>query len=285
MKKAYETSGKIFEQVSQKYAPGLHEQLKSIEPREIVVVQGTYDHIETLLDTLKVPYELITPAEIEKHNGGRVLFVNCAQYESGVPAKALKEFVNDGGRLVTTDWALSVITKTFPGRLHKTKTTSDDVVEVQAHTDLARRLVGLNYAQCHPKWWLENSSHVYSIDNGVTPIITSDEMKEKYGSPNIAVGFSEGKGEAIHFISHLELQRTHLRTNSDTEGLEAFVKKMKVSKTADMDDANVAELEAAFSTLNTLAYLCIRTPVLPQEMKSITSAVNKGGEKSTKLAP
>ena len=52
--KAYQTTGKIFEQVSMRTQPALYEQLKSIEPGEIAVVQGTYDHIEKLMDTLKI---------------------------------------------------------------------------------------------------------------------------------------------------------------------------------------------------------------------------------------
>ncbi|MBI4147662.1 hypothetical protein HY490_00050 [Candidatus Woesearchaeota archaeon] len=285
--KAYASSGKIFEQVSVRNSPGLAEQLKAIEPGEIVVVQGTYDHVEKLLDTIHVPYALIEREEMKTHNGGRVMFVNCASYDNGtgVPKKSLEQFVQDGGRLVTTDWAVSVITHAFPGRLEKKGKTTDDVVEIQCPTDIARRLIGLNYAQCHPKWWLEGSSDVYDIKNGVVPIITSDEMKEKYGSPHIAVGFAEGKGEVVHFISHLELQRTHLRTKADKEGLDAFLEKMKTSKTADMEDASVAELEAAYSTLNTLAYLCARTPLLNTGgMKSMTTAKSVGSAKSMRLA-
>ena len=82
MDKAYKTSGEIFEQVSKLYKPGLAEQLGEIEPGEVVVVQGTYDHVEKLLDTIKVPYTSITSSEISTHNGGRVMFVNCASYNS-----------------------------------------------------------------------------------------------------------------------------------------------------------------------------------------------------------
>ena len=108
-------------------------------------------------------------------------------------------------------------------------------------------------------------------------------MEEKYGTPHIASGFTHGKGEAIHFISHLELQRTHLRTKGDSAGLETFLEKMKISKTADMEDAKVAELEAAYSTLNTLAYLCMPFPLLKQSMKSVTLENISSGKKSKEL--
>ena len=286
LKKAYESSAKIFEQVSMRTNPALAEQLRGIKEGEIIVVRGVHDHVEVLLDTMKLPYTLIDTEDIKNQNGARIMLVNCSSYGSSgdsVPKKYLQDFVGDGGRLVTTDWALSVVTTAFPKRLHKVGKTNDDVVEIQCHTDIARRLVGLNYAQCHPKWWLESSSDVYSIENGVLPIITSEEMKEKYGEPYIAAGFSHGKGEVIHFISHLELQRTHLKTKEDKGTLDDFLKNMKVKKTVEMEDATVAELESAYSTLNTLAYLCAPTPILSTGMKSVL--VNSiGGAKSKPLA-
>lgn len=269
---AYKTSGKIFAQVSQRQQPGLYQQLKAIGPGEIVVVEGVHDHVEKLLDTINIPYTMISSEEIKAHNGGRVMFLNCKEYGqvNKNTKESLESFVSEGGRLVSTDWAVGAIAQVFPGKLTKVAKTGNDVVEIQCHTDIARRLVGLNYAQCHPKWWLEGSSDIYKIGNEVTPIITSEEMEKKYGQPYVVAGFTHGKGEVLNFISHLELQRTELRSKADEAGLDEFVKKMKVEKTPDMDDAKVAELEAAYSTLNTLAYLCIKAPLLKTDMKSVT---------------
>ncbi len=296
MKKAYITSGKIFEQVSRRHNPGLLEQIRDCNPRDLVVVQGTYDHMEVLLDTIKIPYTKISPGEIAAYNGGRVMLVNCSSYgnaggelddDNQAVSQQLKsrvhEFVAEGGRLVTTDWALGLVQRVFPGKVRYRKTTSDDVVEVQAHTDLARRFFGTNYAQCHPKWWLEGSSHIYDIGQGTVPVITSEEMQEKYGFPYVAVAFAEGKGEVFHFISHLELQRTRQKTKEDAGRLEDFVRKFQVSITPDMEDATVAELEAAFSSLNTLAHLCSRTPLLNSGMKSTYFGSSPGSKKSAKL--
>jgi len=188
--------------------------------------------------------------------------------------------------LVSTDWSLGLTTKVFPGKLKMTKKTSDDVVEIECPTDIARRFIGMNYAQCKPQWWLEGSSDVYDIGEGVTPIITSEEMEQKYGKPYVAVGFPHGKGEVLHFISHLELQRTRQKTKEQSGNLDDFLKKMKVEKTAEMDDATVADLEAAYSTLSTVAYLCLRTPVLNSGGKSVYFGASKksAGPKSMKLA-
>ena len=296
MNKAYQTSGKIFEQVSKRYNPGLLEQIRDTDPKNIILVKGVHDHIEMLLDTIKIPYTPTTASDLPGYNGGRIMLVNCMSYgttgepadtENGTVSKKLKdtvrEFVSGGGRLVTTDWALGLVQKTFAGKLKYKSTTQDDVVEIQAHSDIARRFIGANYAQCSPKWWLEGSSYVFDIGQGVIPIITSEEMKEKYGQPYVAVGFAEGKGEVFHFISHMELQRTKLKSKADSGGLDDFLQKMKVEKTPEMEDAKVAELEAAFSTLNTLAHLCTRAPILNIDMKSVYAGSSLGGAKSKKL--
>ncbi len=288
---AYQTSGKIFEQVSKKFKPGMLEELRNIEKGDIVVVDGTYDHVEKLLDTLKVPYERIDRGEMATYNTGRVMFVNCAAY-NGVAKNTcdgIRHFVEDGGRLITTDWSLGLVTSVFPGKLKKTKDTGDDVVEIECPTDIARRFIGMNYAQCRPKWWLEGSSHIFNVvSDDVTSIITSDEMNDKYGQPHVAVGFREGRGEVLHFISHLELQRTKLKSNGDKGTLDDFLEKMKVEKTAEMDDHQVAELEAAYSTLNTVAYLCLKSPVLATSGKSTyfgsESVSGQDVPKSMKLA-
>lgn len=280
MKSAYLSSGKVFEQVSMRQTPGLYQQLQAINPGELVVVRGSYDNIENLLNTMKVPYDIIDPSEMKSHNGGRVMFVNCKQYGNGNSVEAAQQFVEAGGRLVTTDWALSLVARAFPGKLKKVAETTDDVVEIRTENDIARRFVGLNYAQCHPQWWLETSSHIYDIGNGVQPLVTSAEMEAKYGKPYVVVAFAEGKGEVFHFISHLDLQRTRLKTKEDKGSLDDFLKKMKVERTDDMEEAKVAELEAAYSTLNTLAYLCIDAPIINTGMNSVVIGGAKSGSKS-----
>ncbi len=287
MKSAYKTSGEIFAQVSKLYQPGVIEQLEAIKKGEIIVVEGEYDHVEKLLDTIKVPYIMVPSIEgLAANNGGRVLFVNCKAYNSVKKQEKdiTENFVADGGRLITTDWSLGFVSKVFPGKFKKLKDTTDDVVEVQCPSDLGRKFIGLNYAQCHPKWWLESSSHIYSIGEGVESIITSNELEAKYGQPHVAAGFSHGKGEVVHFISHLELQRTHSKTKQDEAGLDTFLEKMKVSRTSEMDDAKVAELESAYSTLNTVAYLCLQGQLLNTSTKSVMVGKQISSAKSKSLA-
>lgn len=283
---AYKTSGTVWAQVSQKFQPGLVEKIAGIEPGEVVVIRGTYDHVEKLLDTLKISYDAIDSSALGDLDHGRVLFANCKRY-SGVDPQAkanIGNIVESGGRLISTDYALDLVQHVFPGRLTKTASTKDDVVGIDFVADVAFRWQGMTYAECSPQWWLEGSSDVFSVGEGVTTLIESEEMEAKYGQKHVAVAFPYGSGDVVHFISHLELQRTKLKAKHHDEGLETFLKKMDAIKTADMVDVPVAELEAAYSTLNTVAHLCTRTPIFPGEGKStMASKIGYSGPKSVSL--
>jgi len=116
----------------------------------------------------------------------------------------------------------------------------------------------------------------------------SEEMNKKYGQKHVAVGFQYGDGEVFHFISHFILQRSHQRIKHDYGTLEDFLKNMQTKKTASMKDASVAELEAAYSTLNTLAYLCSPYPLLSNaanDGKSITNRNGSGNDNSKTSEP
>ena len=282
---AYQTSGEIWEQASKLYKPSMLEEIRGIETGEIVVVAGVHDHVERLLDTLKIPYDTIASDNIPTHNGGRVFFANCKRYStSNKMQEATRELVSSGGRLVTTDWALDLVSQSFPGKYTKTGSSPDAVVEIDCITPISRELIGMNSAQCRPQWWLEASSDIYSIGKGVTPIITSREMESRFGQAYVMSGFQHGEGEAIHFISHLELQRTRQKGKSAQGSLDDFLAKMQIERTDDMDDMGIAELEAAYSTLNTVAYLCLRGPVLERSSNSVMATTHVGSvAKSTRL--
>ena len=294
MKVAYKTSAKVFEQVSKRNNPGLPSDLKSLRKNEIIVVKGQHDHVEKIIDAIGIPYTLMKrennysennndntstrknlDKQLKNYEGSRVLFVNCASYEDNIPAESVREFVKRGGRLVTTDWALDFAAKAFPGHLFKREETTDDVVEIKCFTPLAQKLIGLHYSECHPKWWLEGSSYLYQISTDTIPIITSPEMKERYGQDCVAAGFMHGRGEVLHFISHFELQRTHQRTSMDRGDLEEFLKNMSASRTKEMAGVSVAELEAAYSTINTVAHLCARAPLLNPASYGTKSVLKK----------
>lgn len=243
---------------------GKEQELKDIREgdHKIVVVSGQYDSIESILSTLGAPYTLIS--EMEANNGDNSLegadavFVNCCGgHLDHNGLSKIKEYVNNGGKLITTDWAVkNVIEKVFPGTIRYTgRNTSDDVVVIQPQGDLGKRLIGLDYEGAEPKWWLENSSYIIDIENKaiVAPIIMSEELKEKYGSPYVAVVFPYGKGAVMHFVSHLKAQRTEARNKRDLGNAQDFSRMTKtVVYKSVPQDVTVSGLETGYSSLKTV---------------------------------
>lgn len=262
---AFETAGSILGQLVKKGKAELP-QLGS----PVFVVRGEHDHIEKVLRFLELPFQLVDPLYVNKADFGfgsaNTVFVNCAGSKlNRTGLTHIRDYVESGGKLVTTDWAVEhVIQPLFPGtiRRHGSRTTGDEVVEVEPPGDLGAVLLGITEQGLKPKWWLESQSYPIEIDNpaAISVILTSAEMEKRHGTPYIAVAFPYGKGAVLHFVSHLKAQRTETRNARDNEGLGSFLEMTGTVQSPDMDSgATVAGLTAAFSTLHTVATI-IREP-------------------------
>lgn len=75
----------------------------------VIVVPGTYDHIHQVLASLKIPFKTVQQTELLTYPlrpKDQTVYVNCADSFPPEAAHRLRQFVNDGGQLITTDWAL-----------------------------------------------------------------------------------------------------------------------------------------------------------------------------------
>jgi hypothetical protein len=110
--------------------------LDDLKKNDVIVVNGTYDHIAMVLESLHIPFvaidqnQLLT-AKLEPH---QTIFVNCASSFPQQAARKLATFVSEGGQLITTDWALkNVIEVAFPNTIaYNNKATGDEVVRIEA---------------------------------------------------------------------------------------------------------------------------------------------------------
>jgi hypothetical protein len=155
-----------------------------------------------------------------------VVLIGCPGKE--IPKSAytrLKEYVINGGWLITTDWALATIVETiFPGYIRwNRKRTGDVVVNCQVrqpdHPFLDGVLGEIQQSKWASKdsksdefqWWLENRSYPIELlnINDVHVLISSNELKKKWGNGSVLVYFDFGQkgGRIIHFISHVHLQK------------------------------------------------------------------------------
>lgn len=253
--RAYKAGAAVARERIRRDDPANADALAAVQASDVVVVRGSYDHVELVLDALDMPY---TPLAVEQIADVRLrpeqlLIVNCP---GNLPAKVLPrigEFVALGGSLFTTDWALRhVIEPAFPGRLaYNNHPTADDVVRIEVVDDDNPFLKGVMDEGDDPQWWLEASSYPIQVldRDAVKVLIRSRELESKYGEQPVAVLFSHGAGEVFHMISHYYLQRTELRSQRHQAKAETWASEKGVSLSApvaaEMADLTLGEVEAA----------------------------------------
>jgi len=261
MKKAYQASSKIMEKRMEKERPMDLEILKKVEESDIVIVEGSYDRVQDVLDMIKVPYVLIGTHDIAQIDlkPDQILIINCPGNITEGLSK-IKEFVKKGGFLFTTDWALlNILERIFPEFVkYNQVTTADDCVEVEVVDKNNKFLEGLFKADEKPIWWLESSSYPIEIidKQKVKVLVTSKEMAKKYGEAPIVITFDYGDGGTIlHMTSHYYLQRAELRTDRHKMSAKSYVmSEMKFSKeeaeemAEDLEGLSLGEAESAYST-------------------------------------
>jgi hypothetical protein len=186
-----------------------------------------------------------------------VVFINCPGKLSRKGVGQIHQFVEAGGFLVTTDWALRhVIEPAFPGLMrYNDKPTRDDVVRIEILEGGNRFLEGLVSPGEDPQWWLEGSSYPIEIldQKNVEVLITSKEMAEKYGEAPIAVTFNFGLGSVFHIVSHYYLQRSELRTARHEMPSTTYFAEKGLSLNETMEDLPLGYAESAYNSASFIA--------------------------------
>lgn len=277
MKKAYQASSKILEKRMEKERPADLEVLKKVKDTTIIIVAGSYDKIEMVLDLIKVPFVLIQPEQVPQIDlkPDQIFIVNCPGYINDDGLNKIKEFVKKGGFLFTTDWALlNVLEKIFPEYVkYNQRPTGDDCVRVEVVDKSNKFLEGL--LKGDQIWWLEGSSYPIVIldKDNVQVLVTSKEMEQKYGEAPIVITFKYGDGGTVlHMTSHYYLQRTELRTERHKSSAKSYVmSEMAFSADEaeeiedDLRDVTLGEAESAYSSAQFISNVIVEQQKIVEE--------------------
>ena len=229
---------------------------------EVIVLEGVHDYIEQVFNGIGLKHNLINPQQFEKIDldPDQIIFINCPGNVTSKGLRNLVTFVEKGGFLFTTDWALRhVIEPGFPGYIkYNNRPTNDEVVRVDILAEEDPFLQSLIGPNDDPQWWLEGSSYPIEILNHkeVDILIKSKEIEKKYGESAVFVTFDYGKGKIYHMISHFYLQRAETRTARHAKsGAEYANEKLNMDPyrkekymNMGIDDANLSDVEAAYSS-------------------------------------
>ena len=262
MSTAYRVAQEMIKDKLKDVDEGMAAEFEELGQSEVIVSEGVHDYIEQVFNGIGLKHNLINPQQFEKIDldPDKIIFINCPGNVSSKGLRNLVTFVEKGGFLFTTDWALRhVIEPGFPGYIkYNNRPTNDEVVRVDILAEEDPFLQSLIGPNDDPQWWLEGSSYPIEILNHkeVDILIKSKEIEKKYGESAVFVTFDYGKGKIYHMISHFYLQRAETRTARHAKsGAEYANEKLNMDPyrkekymNMGIDDANLSDVEAAYSS-------------------------------------
>ncbi|HEX6843499.1 MAG TPA: hypothetical protein VF235_00140 [Actinomycetota bacterium] len=262
--RAYRAGARMARERMSREAPLDARALEAVEAADIVVVSGTYDHVETVLDALDMPGTRIDPSQLAQVELRReqLLVINCPGQIGPVNLPRIRDFVQIGGSLFTTDWALRhVVEPAFPGTVaFNDRPTQDDVVPIEVLDHDNPFLAGVMDGSDDPQWWLEASSYPIRVldRDRVQVLITSRRMERRYGEAPIAVLIPWGDGEVFHMVSHYYLQRTELRNARHRFGAASYFAEKGMDAPVDAEGLSLGDVESAQASARLLANVIAR---------------------------
>ncbi len=261
--RAYRAAAFITREQLKRDAPERGALLEQVTAADVVVVRGCYDHVESVLRALAVEHTLVDPGGVDglALRPEQLLIVNCPGEVSPAAVRRIRRFVEAGGSLFTTDWALKhVVEPGFPGVLaYNGRATADEVVRVEVREPDNLYLQGVLDGHDDPQWWLEGSSYPIRVldSERVRVLITSKELGQRYGEEPVAVWFRWGEGDVFHMISHYYLQRTETRTQRHQAPAATYFAEKGVPMPAAMSDEwadlDLSQVESAKSSASLMA--------------------------------
>ena len=275
--RAYRSGARMARERIAREAPLDAEALATVEASDVVVVAGTYDHVEQVLGALEMPFTAIASAQLEQVElrPEQLLVLNCPGDVGDVNVGRIRAFVEGGGSLFSTDWALErVVQRAFPNTVERGgRDTRDDVVPIEILDHDNPFLRGVMDGEDEPRWWLESSSYPIRVVDArrVQVLIRSSELDARYGEAPVAVVFEWGAGEVFHMISHYYLQRTELRSRRQQQDGSAYFAEKGMAVPADIADdlrqLRVGEVESAATSSRLFANAVARKKRVVQEQR------------------
>jgi hypothetical protein len=186
---------------------------EQLRQAEVVVVKGSADHMEQVMERAKVKFVVVSPEELPQLplHGQQVLMVNCTGEMSDAARERVRRFVTAGGFLYTTDHAVHYLLEpTFPGLLRYSGKTSEEAIfpmDIAVGSD--RGLLNKINASGHPRWQLAGGGFLFDVldQSRVEILMRSSAVAKRYRNDGIlGVRFRVGDGQVIHVTGHFYTQ-------------------------------------------------------------------------------
>ena len=197
MSKAYKVAQEMLKDRLKDVDESMAKEFDEINESDIVIVRGQYDFIEQVFSGIGLKHKTIGAGNLGsiELNPEQIVFINCPGNVGPRGLRKLVTFVENGGFLFTTDWALKhVIEPGFPGTLrYNGNATGDEVVRVEIDSKEDPFLKSLIGEGDDPQWWIEGSSYPIEVleKDRVEVLVRSKEVKDRYGESPIFACFNQ----------------------------------------------------------------------------------------------
>lgn len=191
------------------YAPtptGVYEGL------DVVVLQSRGDHIEQMLEHLRVDHRLTRSGAVP--DAGlhplAVFVSNCTGEVTDKDVEPLQWFVRSGGHLFGSCWALSkTIERVVPGVVRKAPTKQEVLENVPSYVcrEASPFVRGVIEPGAVPIYVLFGSHLIEVLDPDRAEVLIDSPVTEmKFGCGNMAAWFRAGHGVVLDSANHFDLQ-------------------------------------------------------------------------------
>ncbi len=261
MKNAYRIAQELMDDRLKEKDSEAYNDIQDIKEADVIVVRGVHDHIEQVFSMSGTPFTLINPEKLDRAElrQDQIVFINCPGEINSLGLNKLTSFVSGGGFLFTTDWALkNVLEKAFPGYVeYNQQATSDEVVRVEILDTEDPFLKSILGPKDDPQWWLESSSYPIRVldKRKVEVLVTSKDIKDRYGEAPVFITFKHCEGKIYHMISHFYLQRSETRSERHFAPATNYLFEKEIPdtlyskyKAMGIDQSNVADIESAYTS-------------------------------------
>lgn len=179
------------------------------ESSPVVEVAGQWDKADKTLTKLELPFRHVKSRDVSSEllSSCKVLIINCAGDLKRDKLQAIRDFVSQGGYLLTTDWALDrMLVQTFPGYVSWNKgINSKDIYDAEY---LAPDPILANNTVRSAFWKLDQASHMVRIMKPGTVRVLVGSRQLAAEDPDhtgaLAVIFPFGKGYVLHMVGHFD---------------------------------------------------------------------------------
>src|SRR5438132_627077 len=184
--------------------------LSRVESAEVVIVAGSADHMEHVMQRAGVKFALIRPDQLPATplRWQQILMVNCTGQMSPEARERVRRFVKACGMLYSTDHAVHYLLEAiFPGKVRfNQKSTAEQICPMQVQGD--RGLVAKINDHGEPRWQLAGGGMLFDVlDPSVEILMRSKQVGLRYHTDGaLGVRFRIGDGQVVHVTGHFYTQ-------------------------------------------------------------------------------